>query len=296
MNALPAEIAARLEDRLGGPVRGVSSIGGGMINQAARVDADGETLFVKWRLDAPAGFFEAEADGLRRLAAARALRVPEPVLWADGPEARLPFLAMEYVDVRQPSNPTRFAHRFGEGLAEMHRSTGAAAGSFGLERDNFIGILPQVNAPAPTWPEFYRDRRLLPQIDIARRGRRLHPQREHCLMRICERIDDLLPREARPCLVHGDLWSGNFLPVGDDAALVDPAVYRADREVEIAYIELFGGFPAGMMEAYRHAYPLDAGYPERRLLLQLLPLLVHLNHFGEQYGPDVDRACMPYLM
>jgi fructosamine-3-kinase len=100
---------------------------------------------------------------------------------------------------------------------------------------------------------------------------------------------------ARPVLIHGDLWSGNFLCTSDDEpVLIDPAAYYGEREIEMAYTELFGGFPSGFLPAYQSAFPLNAGYPRRRALHQLYPLLVHLNHFGETYGPAVDRACREY--
>lgn len=110
-------------------------------------------------------------------------------------------------------------------------------------------------------------------------------------------LDRLLPtRNEAPCLVHGDLWSGNFLPANGAAVVIDPAVYLADREVEMAYVELFGGFPRGFVDAYASAWPLDRGYAHRRPLLQLYPLLVHLNHFGEvPYGAMVDGALRAYV-
>jgi len=92
-----------------------------------------------------------------------------------------------------------------------------------------------------------------------------------------------------PSLVHGDLWSGNILETDDGIALVDPAVYYADREVELAYLELFGGAPMGFMEAYAAAYPLADGYEVRRPILQIYPLMVHVNHFGAEYGPMLDE-------
>ncbi len=97
-----------------------------------------------------------------------------------------------------------------------------------------------------------------------------------------------------PVLIHGDLWSGNFLTAGDEPVIIDPAVYYADREVEIAYVELFGGFPPGLVAAYHAAWPLDPGYTYRRPLHQLYPLLIHLNHFGEEYGAHVDAVCRRY--
>jgi len=97
-------------------------------------------------------------------------------------------------------------------------------------------------------------------------------------------------------LIHGDLWSGNFLSTANDQpVLIDPAVHYADREVEIAFVELCGGFPRGFVQTYDSIFPLTEGYARRRPIHQLYPLLVHLVHFGETYGPSVDRACADAL-
>lgn len=58
-------------------------------------------------------------------------------------------------------------------------------------------------------------------------------------------LDDTDPE---PVLIHGDLWSGNFLSARDEPVVFDPAVYYAIREIEMAFIELFGGFPPGCMD------------------------------------------------
>jgi fructosamine-3-kinase len=192
-----------------------------------------------------------------------------------------------------------FAVRFGHALAALHRDNPSPDGTFGLESNNFIGALPQPNAPRTRdWPAFYRDCRLLPQIALARQLGRLSPEREAALMSVVERLPLLLGDfDARPVLLHGDLWSGNFLVAhGDEPVVIDPAVYYGEREAEIAFVELFGGFPDGLLPAYRAACPLDAGYERRRALHQLYPLLVHLNLFGEGYGPRVDAVCRRYAV
>jgi fructosamine-3-kinase len=202
-------------------------------------------------------------------------------------------LGLEYITPRASSDSQRFTQRFAEGLAALHR-TPSSTGQYGLERDNVIGALPQVNAWRTTWSVFYRDCRLAPQIALARQLGRLTSDRERLLMGLLEKIDAVLDDCAVPGLIHGDLWSGNFLAAGDEAALIDPAVSYSDREVEIAYIELFGGFPAGFVGAYRSEYPLETGYEERRPLYQLYYLMVHLNLFGEAYSAHVDAVCRCY--
>ena len=291
MTGLPTAIEQALAATVGSP-RHAESLSGGDVNRAALVTLDHEPVVVKWKDDAPPGFFADEADGLTRLRDASPLRVPQVLAFGDAPA----FLALEYLPPQLPRDLPRFARRFGEGLAALHRDNPALSGLFGLEKDNFLGSQPQANTPHSSWPTFYRDCRLWPQIDKARRRGLLPPHRERLLGQMLDNLDALLADlPARPVLIHGDLWSGNFLCTSDDEpVLIDPAAYYGEREIEMAYTELFGGFPSGFLPAYQSAFPLNAGYPRRRALHQLYPLLVHLNHFGETYGPAVDRACREY--
>ncbi len=303
MSILPGMLCVSLEEN--GIRRNYTSlvepVGGGMVAEAARISTPSGPIFVKWKENAPPRFFECEADGLNRLRAAGPLMVPEVIAWDDfndDAQARgwVSFLALEWIEAEPPTDSKRFSNRFAVGLTQMHRQCAAPNGQFGLEVSNYLGSQPEDNAWCSSWAEFYRERRVLPQIRRARKEGRLPAYREQLLMTVVNKMDDLLEGlESRPCLVHGDLWSGNFIACTDEPVLIDPAVYYAEREVELAFIELFGGFPAGFMEAYNESYPLDSGYEYRRSLHQLYPLLIHLNHFGETYGPAVDQACRSYL-
>lgn len=311
---LPKALRDALREALQTEITSAKLLTGGMINRAARVtvrsEGAAESIFVKWKEDAPADFFAREADGLERLRTVGALRVPQVLACKDNPrpphvslnpmERTLwgtpSFLALEYIPEALPSQPARFAQSFGEGLAALHRQGVSPTGEYGLETDNFIGALPQSNRFHARWADFYREERILPLIERARARNLLSLERERALMELLERFDTLLdPLSDSPTLLHGDLWSGNFLAAGDEAVLIDPSIYYAPREMEIAYIELFGGFPEGFLAAYRAAYPLDAGYVSRRPLHQLYPLLSHFLHFGELYGPQVDAVCRHYL-
>ncbi|NJL93903.1 MAG: fructosamine kinase family protein [Anaerolineae bacterium] len=109
------------------------------------------------------------------------------------------------------------------------------------------------------------------------------------------RLPDLLPTAA-PALLHGDLWGGNTARLPNNQAVIyDPAVYFGHREVEIAFTELFGGFPTAFYAAYQAVLPLEPGYEARRPLYQLYPLLVHMNLFGGHYGAAVDRVAQQVL-
>ena len=160
---------------------------------------------------------------------------------------------------------------------------------FGWPRDNTIGTTPQVNAWGDDWAEFFRDRRIAPQLALAARnghGGALQRDGE----RLLAAIPALLAGHApAPSLLHGDLWSGNAacLATGEPV-IFDPAVYYGDREADLAMTELFGGFGADFYAAYRDAWPLPDGYERRRTLYNLYHVLNHLNLFGGGYGAQAE--------
>ena len=82
----------------------------------------------------------------------------------------------------------------------------------------------------------------------------------------------------------------------DGAVLIDPAAHGGHRETDLAMLALFG-FPHldAVYRGYQSLHPLRQCWRDRLGLHQLYPLLVHLNHFGEAYGPAVERACRTYV-
>lgn len=278
---IPDSVRHAVQARLG-PVRGAAPVAGGCINHGMRVELADGPVFVKYNAEAPPGLFAVEARGLDALrAAADGLVVPRALAWADGEDDAPAWLAMEWLE---PSpRAADFGERLGRGLAAMHRA-GREEG-WGWMEDNFIGPLPQANAQAASWAEFWRMRRLEPQLDLARRGGRM-PGKAAEWERLMDRLPELLAaaEEDGPSLLHGDLWGGNVLAAPDGPAIIDPAVYRGHREADLAMTELFGGFGDAFHAAYQEAWPLQPGYPVRRAVYQLWYLLIHVNLFGGGYG------------
>jgi fructosamine-3-kinase len=260
-------------------VAGVRAVGGGCVSPAARLElTDGTPCFVKWADGAvPDRFFEAEAESLRALAQTERVRVPRVIA------QRERWLLLEWLEPGRPRAQTWRA--LGRALALLHRTR---APSFGWHADNYIGTLPQSNAWCAAWPEFWRDRRLAPQLETARRAGLLDAGDERAFDALFARLDEWLGAAARDdgaSLLHGDLWGGNVHVLADGgAALIDPSSYHGHREVDLAMAELFGGFGRDFFAAYREAWPLAAGYDEvRRATYQLYYLLVHVNLFGGGY-------------
>ena len=251
-------------------------VGGGDISAAWRLRLPSGDVFLKTGPGDAADRFAAEAEGLRELERAGAVRVPEVL--AQGEAGGTAFIALEWIDMTSADSRTQA--RLGRRLAALHRVTSA---EFGWHRDNTIGATPQRNTRTDDWRAFWREQRIGYQLDLAAvsgHGGRLQ-ERGRLLL---ERIDRLLG-DHRPdaSLVHGDLWSGNQAACDGRPVLYDPAVYYGDRETDLAMARLFGGFSPSFFEEYERAWPLPAGHKQRIALYQLYHVLNHLNLFGSGY-------------
>ena len=293
-SALREDVEAALSRRTARSVEilGVESVTGGCIHQTARVSTNlHEDFFLKWARGSLSDVFAAEADGLSALHGSTRnstdLTVPEVIGYSDA-EEKPAWLLLEYVPHGSPGGD--YAQRLGEALAVLHE---AGEGPYGWHRSNYIGSLPQANTSIDDWPAFWWSERLEPQLALASDNGRLAG-----LDREWATLESKLPKllegaeEDGGSTLHGDLWSGNVYPGPDGGpVLVDPAVYRGHREVDLAMTELFGGFPRAFYAAYEDRRPLTDGYDEvRRHVYQLYPLLVHVNLFGGGYVNGVAGA------
>jgi len=264
---------------------------GGCINRAFRVDRPGSPPgFLKWQEGPGGSCFSAEADGLDALRRVPEIRVPE--VWALDDSGALPWLLLEFVAAGPATG--EYWERLGRGVAAVHAPRSEPAG---WNTDNCIGTLPQANSPRSAWSIFYRDLRLLPQLELAFASGALRPRGEDW-QALLDLVDPLLRSDTESMsLLHGDLWSGNVFPDrSGQPVLIDPAVYMGHREVDLAMADLFGGFAAGFFSAYQETLPVPAEYGRvRRNLYQLYPLLVHVNLFGGAYADQALTAAQRVL-
>lgn len=292
-DAIVASIGAAESERMqaaGAP----RPVAGGCIHEssvlALRGAAGGEArYFVKRNAEGFAAQFEAEAAGLEELRRPGVIRVPRPV--CHGVAAGSAYLVLEFIPMGRAHPGSE--ERLGRRLAALHRIT-AGDGRFGWGRDNAIGATPQLNTPAPEWMEFFRDRRLRFQFRLAARNGHVLRDTEAVLEQAVPEI--LAHHPAVPSLLHGDLWGGNvgYDPEGDPVVF-DPAVYFGDRETDLAFSRMFGGFGSGFYQAYEEAWPLPAGHARRAELYNLYHLVNHLNLFGGGYGAQA-QACIRRLL
>jgi fructosamine-3-kinase len=260
---------------------------GGSICAASRLTFDdGASLFVKTLPDAPAGFFAAEAAGLRWLAEPAAVAVPEVVAETEQ------LLALAWVTAGPPTPAA--AERFGRDLAALHR---AGAESFGALWPGFIGRLPQDNTPhAGPWSSWFAAHRLAPHLRTSADRGALSAREVAPVERVIAEIGRYAVDEP-PARIHGDLWPGNLLWTADRVWLVDPAAHGGHRETDLATLALFGGAPHldRILAAYQESWPLAPGWRERVPLHQLHLLLVHTALFGAGWRDAVVAAARAVL-
>ncbi len=281
---LPNTLRSHIEENIPQKIQRSVNLSGGSINEAVKLLLDdGTEIFLKWNSGKYQEMFEVEQKGLETLRNADCgFLIPNIFASGTTPDNQYTWLLLEYVDQGRSDGP--FFDYFGARLAQLHSNT---AGEYGLAYDNFIGRLPQKNSKIANWNEFFVTNRLEPQLSQAINSGLLDYQVGENFERLFSRLDDLIPNSP-PSLLHGDLWSGNFLAAKNgDPVLIDPAVYYGHREIELAFTKLFGGFSSNFYKSYNEQWPLEPGFEDRVAIFNLYPLLVHVNLFGRAYTSQV---------
>jgi len=259
-------------------------VSGGSINEAFRLVWGEKTVFCK--INSASKFpqlFSKEAAGLRLLAGQRIIHTPTVIDCFEAEDYQV--LLLDWI--AEGSRTGAFWKTFGEQLAHLHQTPG---NHFGLNEDNYMGSVPQQNTPYKSWIPFFMEQRL--QSMISRCAARNLLQSQHLLHfeALQKKLAGIFEDEPA-CLLHGDLWSGNFMcNRNEEPVLIDPAVYYGHRSMDLAMTTLFGGFATPFYESYHYHYPFPASYKEQWEVCNLYPLLIHLYLFGSGYLPQIEKT------
>jgi protein-ribulosamine 3-kinase len=257
-------------------------VGGGSINGTYQLIVNKHEKFFLKCNDAGRypGLFEKEKTGLQFLANQHCLRIPSVIFCGTHHNEQL--LVLEWITAGE-RNGTLWK-KSGEQLARLHQ---CSTDRFGFAEDNYMGALPQTNTFHDSWMDFFIRQRLVPQVKLAT-GKKLLPAVDAGRFdRLYKKMDSVFNREP-PSLLHGDLWSGNFMcDERSEPVLIDPAVYYGHRSMDLAMTTLFGGFDSAFYDAYHYHFPLPPNYREQWDICNLYPLLIHLNLFGQSYLQDI---------
>lgn len=282
---LPEPITEIIQDHFDSNIIDINSIQGGDINQGGKFTLDsGDTFFIKWNLSSDPSMFAKEAKGLAVLSDAESgLHIPEVITFGDH------FMVLEWIH-QGPKKDTS-DYKFGQQLAFLHQNT---ADFFGLDHDNFIGRLPQSNSRHSTWADFFAIERIEPQIQMAVESGKIDRTLFRAVQKLYAKLGHIFPPE-KPVLLHGDLWSGNYMfDMEGNPSVYDPAIYYGHREMDISMTRLFGGFSEEFYQGYEDTSPLEQGYEERIKLCNLYPILVHANLFGGSYARQAEQIIRHY--
>lgn len=231
--------------------------------------------------------FEKEAEGLGALRENSTFIIPKVIRC--GYAQKQQYLVLEWLEKSAPQQT--LWQNFGTALAMLHQKPQPF---FGWQQDNFIGSLVQHNQVHSTWHLFYQECRIMPLVKILFNAGVFSITDIASAELICKRIEQLFPPEP-PSLIHGDLWSGNYMVAKNGcAAVFDPAVYYGHREMDIGMTKLFGGFHERFYDFYNDAYLLEKGWRQRVPLTQLYPLLVHAVLFGGHYVSNAREIMAEY--
>ena len=265
-------------------INSISAVGGGSINHAYHLKTKHGDFFVKYNNASRfPEMFGKEAKGLQLLGEPGIISVPKVLLFDEDKEHA--FLLLEFIKSGREAN--NFWDNFGEKLAALHN---VKAEKFGLDHDNYMGSLHQYNNFHDDWTEFFIMERLERQIKLARENGSIGRADVLAFERLYKRLEGIFP-PTLPSLLHGDLWSGNFMvSATGHVCLIDPAVYYGHPEIDIAMTTLFGGFSGRFYEAYNRHNPLEKGWRDRLPIYNLYPLMVHVNLFGGAYLSSVQQT------
>ena len=263
----------------------IEPLSGGDINLVYRCKLESQTVVIKINdKDLFPEMFKKEKLGLKLLSKSPFI-VPE-VLSA-GQNNQKAYIIMKYIKKGNPLN----WELFGRNLAFLHNINNP---SFGLDHDNYIGSLKQINSSKKNWIDFYLENRILYSIEMAINRGLLSYESSKKIESINKKIDSIIPKK-NPSLLHGDLWSGNLISdQKGNPTLIDPAVYFGHPDVDWAMLHLFGSPPNRAIEAYNEVIPLGSNWKERLEIHQLYPLLVHLILFGKGYYESVMKIVKKY--
>jgi len=283
----------KLVDLNGSPVRLICStpVVGGCINHAMKINTSIGDYFLKWNASGPRDLFLKEAEGLEEMKDLDNpyLHFPE-VIWGKEEDKWPGLLLMEYL---HPAITTDgFDERLGRGIAVLHRKT---ALEYGFHYSNYCGTTLQNNTWTNSWPEFYANQRIWALVKLIIASRGMSNGDRKIYERLVDKMPQLLVHTTIPSLIHGDLWSGNYMYTNKGPTLIDPACYYADREMELAMMQLFGGFSPVVWKAYHEEFPLLEGWQERIPIYQLYHLLNHYLLFGGSYGGQSLEIAKKYL-
>ncbi|CAJ0952767.1 unnamed protein product, partial [Mesorhabditis belari] len=270
-------------------VEATGNRGGGSINKGEAYETEKGTIFVKHNSQKGSlQMFDGEFAGLTAIHATGTIRCPKPIKVIDLGDSGA-CLITSFIDISGRGRG-EVVKEFGRQLARMHKHNGKKTedegeSRFGFHTTTCCGAIPLVNDFVESWPQFFVQNRITPQIEriLVESGDR---DLNAAFPELIRAVDSIFKgyQVVPPSLVHGDLWAGNWGSTSDEKPVIfDPATFYADPEFEQGIMNMFGGFGKEFWSSYHEIIPKIAGRERRVRFYELFHHLNHWNHFGASY-------------
>ena len=284
-------LSDELQRKLGANFRIIKkqALGGGCISNSLRLQTSNGDFFLKWNSSCADDLFIREAECLKELKkrSGEDLIVPDVII-AKKADSLPGLILLEFLS---SGNTSKQEERLGRGLAQLHENWGT---QFGFHHNNYCGATSQNNTWQSDWVQFFSNNRMKYLLDLISKSRGIHVDEMNLFERLIRKLPDLLPPYSKPSIIHGDLWSGNYIYTTQGPAIIDPASYYADREMELSIMTMFGGFSKTTWSAYMECLPLDYGWEDRVQIYQIYHILNHYLLFGGSYLRQAQSIAQKY--
>ncbi len=163
---------------------------------------------------------------------------------------------------------------------------------YGFDFDTQIGGLKQINSKSKNWKEFYTDKRLSYIFDLVNKNKPMDKSINTKIDLLIKKIDNFIPTNPRPSLLHGDLWEGNILFKNKKfVGFIDPGSFYGHNELEVSYLRWFNPkfIDNNFLNKYNDHIRVDKNYLEYEPVYQLYYSLLNVYLWDRRYVEDVRR-------
>ena len=163
---------------------------------------------------------------------------------------------------------------------------------YGFDFDTQIGGLKQINSKSKNWKEFYTDKRLSYIFDLVNKNKPMDKSINTKIDLLIKKMDNFIPTNPRPSLLHGDLWEGNILFKNKKfVGFIDPGSFYGHNELEISYLRWFNPkfIDNNFLDKYNDHIKVDKYYLEYEPVYQLYYSLLNVYLWDRRYVEDVRK-------
>jgi len=198
------------------------------------------------------------------------------------------FVIMSFID-NNGEQPNQTNDDFLNAIISIHSMHST---NYGFNFDTQIGGLKQINSMSKNWKEFYTEKRLYYIFDLINRDRPMNKIINAKIDLLIKKIDNFIPSNPRPSLLHGDLWEGNILFKNKKfAGLIDPGSFYGHNELEVSYLRWFNPrfIDNNFLDKYNDHIKIDKNYLEYEPIYQLYYSLLNVYLWDRSYIEDVHK-------